>query len=1066
MEDVFAIFPSRGLDNSILIPIYIGLLIHAFFIESLGWSYAGLVVSGYLASVFAIAPEAGLVISIEIVTTYGIVYFISEYFSRRGWWHSFFGRERFLFFFIISLLVRLLYEVWLFHELSGWAVDFLGMPLDAASRLYGIGLVIVPLASHAMWRPGFRRGFVEVAVPVALTYAILMYVIIPFTNFSIANFELTFQDLALDFTSSPKIYITLILGMLIAARFNLRYGWDFNGIMIPSLLAVSWYMPWKILTTVIESTLVAFIAFLVSSLPVFRRTTLQGIRRLLLIFTIGLGLKFVVGFYMADAYPGFVVSDLFGFGYLLPSLIALNIWENRSWALVVGPTLFTSLLAFLAGNIIGLGLYKIDELFIEEVMPVSQEKKYFQVVVEEESSASLQLASVQALPVLPEDFAAAGTASRIRYQNVLAAAARMAEEVDPSQGVVGITEKFSRELQRLNLSLSYVRMKAFDGSDRNALVLRERLDSSPADRRGWPVVVLLAGCSKGMLMEVPYPYEEPVSLDAAIMLFPDMHACTLLINGWRSYRSEEQAVLNRTGSPFALAHDMLGHNSIVQVRTSDGPSTVFVRSRMPSMFKLDMFKKRFPEYRMVWHRYDEASLLDSSDMTEFAEVVLNPEDVFRLAPSEDFADIETELSGLAWLRRTYTEQPEFTAAPLSERYRVPNSCQMDYLQEMIVKPIRQALGQGKPVAAELETLRRYLNMRSAAIGYRLLAFDSDAQKRVEWLLVERNSENGWGAYLFRSESSPWVIEVPRPLIESRSLVAGMDMYGRLDASALYIAGADLQARRDGLADITRIDNPINPFQAAHRGAYPADVSLSLPWILQVRGMSPIHHISSDALISLAVDLPDDAPRDLMAQALSDDLSRLGWSFEFYDGRYSQIGLKAVDNVQMRYSAALTQGGAASIWISPEARRNEADLEAYSKKISQLAYLDIETSNSNLESQLADSRSPESQGALDIDENYSRALSLLEKFAAENNVSYMLAAKKIAESSNLMLRIINDGISGKSFLLLNDEASGLRCAVRTDKAGRARITVGTAAHDSFRQIRYGAATSICTREVAE
>jgi|GEM_PF-4483588 len=1063
MEDVLAIFPSRGLDNSILIPIYIGLLIHAFFIESLGWSYAGLVVSGYLASVFAIAPEAGLVISVEIITTYAIVYFISEFFSKRRWWHSFFGRERFLFFFIISLLVRLIYEVWLFHGLAGLAVDFIGMPLEAASRLYGIGLVIVPLASHAMWRPGFRRGLIEVAVPVALTYLILMYVLVPYTNFSIANFELTFQDLALDFTSSPKIYITLILGMLIAARFNLRYGWDFNGIMIPSLLAVSWYMPWKILATVVEASLVAFIAFLVSSLPVFRRTTLQGIRRLLLIFTIGLGLKFVVGFYMADAYPGFMVSDLFGFGYLLPSLIALNIWENRSWALVIGPTIFTSLLAFLAGNIVGLGLYKIDELFIEEVVPAGQEKKSLQVIVSEEPLASLRLASVQALPVLPEDFGAAGTASRIRYQNILAATRKMAQEVDPTQGVFGITEKFSRELRRLNLSLSFVKMKASDGSERNTLVLRERLDSSSMDRRGWPVAVLVVGCSDGMLMEVPYPYEEPVSLDAAIMLFTDMQACTMLVNGWRSYRSEEQAVLHRIGSPFALAHDMLGHNAIVQVRSSNGTSTVYVRSRMPSVFKLDIFKKRFPEYRMVWHRYDDSSPLGASDLTDFIEVVLNPEDVYRLAPASEADKVETELSALAWLRKMHTDNPDLIAAPLSERYHVPNSCQMDYLQEMIIKPIRQALGRGKPETAELENLRHYLNMRAAALNYELKAFDADAQRRIEWLLVEPESQNGWGTYLFRSESSPWVIEVPRPLIESRSLPVGMDLYGRLDASALFIAGADLQARRDGMSDITRIDNPINPFQAAHRGIYPIDVSLSLPWILQVRGMSPIHSISKDALVSLAVDLPDDAPRDFMAQALADDLNRQGWDFEFYDGRYSQIGLKAVDNLQMRYSAALTQGGAATLWISSEMRREEADLEAYRKKTAQIGYLKLEEQNNSLEAVLAQAEETSEKA---IGTQTLQALTRLEKFAAQNNISYLLAAKELASETTYALQILNDSVSGKSFFILTDKASGIRCAVRNDKAGSDRLSIGAAASDTFRQLRFGNVTSLCTSEVAE
>ena len=40
---------------------------------------------------------------------------------------------------------------------------------------------------------------------------------------------------------------------MIAAQCNVRYGWDYNGILVPGLLAVAWYSPLKLVTTFVEA---------------------------------------------------------------------------------------------------------------------------------------------------------------------------------------------------------------------------------------------------------------------------------------------------------------------------------------------------------------------------------------------------------------------------------------------------------------------------------------------------------------------------------------------------------------------------------------------------------------------------------------------------------------------------------------------------------------------------------------------------------------------------------------------------------------------------------------------
>jgi hypothetical protein len=100
------LFPDRGLDQSILVAVLLGMLVLLFFTEVFGWVWAGLVVPGYLASVFAVKPSAGAALVIEGVLTFLVCRAISDGASRIGSWSPFFGRERFFLIVMISVAVR------------------------------------------------------------------------------------------------------------------------------------------------------------------------------------------------------------------------------------------------------------------------------------------------------------------------------------------------------------------------------------------------------------------------------------------------------------------------------------------------------------------------------------------------------------------------------------------------------------------------------------------------------------------------------------------------------------------------------------------------------------------------------------------------------------------------------------------------------------------------------------------------------------------------------------------------------------------------------------------------
>lgn len=346
----FQIFPPSSLDNSILTSVLVGLLIVWVMQETLGWGISGLIIPGYLGSVFVIQPVTGGVIVLEAVLTWFVVQALSEQVPHRWPWTRLFGRDRFFNILLVSVLVRVVLEwggFWRLQEALG---------LDLNWDLYSMGLVLVPLLANALWRSGILLGLPRVGVPVLLTWAVLRFVLLRYTNLSLSNFELTYEDLAVDFVDSPRAYILLLTGAWMASSANLRWGWDFGGLIVPGLLTLCWLEPSKLLATLVEGLLMAGIFRAVIRLPGVRRLDLTGVRSLVAAFALGYAIKYALAWVLPSVWPGLRPTDLFGFGYLLPTLIALRIVSYRDAAHVLIPCVVTSLAGFLVATGLGYGL--------------------------------------------------------------------------------------------------------------------------------------------------------------------------------------------------------------------------------------------------------------------------------------------------------------------------------------------------------------------------------------------------------------------------------------------------------------------------------------------------------------------------------------------------------------------------------------------------------------------------------------------------------------------------------------------------------------------------------------
>ncbi|HLM42922.1 MAG TPA: poly-gamma-glutamate biosynthesis protein PgsC/CapC, partial [Myxococcaceae bacterium] len=343
------LFPEFGLENSILTAVVVGVLVLAFFTETFGWVFVGLVVPGYLASIFILHPRSGWIVVGEAVATWALAAFLTGPLSRTQAWSQFFGRDRFFLIVLCSVLVRLLCELLLLPAL-GEALDTrTGGLFGPAAGFFSIGLVLVPLTANGFWKLGLGRGLFQVGIPVALTYGVLRLVLLRYTNLSFSSLELTYEDVALDFLQSPKTYIVLVCAALLATRFNLRYGWDYNGILVPALLALTWYTPGKLLATFAEVLVLVGLTRALLTLPPLRTANLEGPRKVVLVFFVGFLAKYALAWMLGGRVPGLKVTDLFGFGYLVPTLLAVKILQKQVITRILVPTAVTSL----AGAVLG-----------------------------------------------------------------------------------------------------------------------------------------------------------------------------------------------------------------------------------------------------------------------------------------------------------------------------------------------------------------------------------------------------------------------------------------------------------------------------------------------------------------------------------------------------------------------------------------------------------------------------------------------------------------------------------------------------------------------------------------
>jgi hypothetical protein len=977
---VIALFPHGALDSAVITTVWVGVAVVAFFNLRFGWVLSGLVVPGYMVPLLILKPWSAAVVFLEGFVTYALVWWFSEGLSRFGYWSSLFGRDRFFALILVSVVVRLLFDGWLLPGIGQWMSDELGLVFDYRNNLHSFGLVIIALIANQFWKTGLRRGLVPMVVTIGITFVIVRYGLMNLTNFTISSMGYMYEDIASSILASPKAYVILLTVAFVASRMNLIYGWDFSGILIPSLLALQWYQPGKVLMTFAEAILILVIARGLLKTPWLRNANIEGARQLLLFFNINFIYKLLLAYLLLFLYPEYKVTDSYAFGYLLSTLIAIKMYDKEIAVHLTRAALQTSLTGVAIASLVGFGL---------TLLPVSQLWQ----------GTAITLANSQQLQTLTEHLD-----DRLRDDKLLL---YRAQESGPMpQLLTTELQAFTRAIELLD---AYRRDKTPAQLDAAAghlaelgyellelegryLYLRET-----APVRGWGLYVIDTGTSNRLVVEVPAPLDERGTFEAGISLFLDAQAGALAIAGTKQGMSGDgtaNVLLNRE-TLFHIFHHTLSRRDVLQVRSyttetvrsvtrvrkqpADAGArelinTLWVKSELPPGLNLARIKETIGELAVEWQELPATNRQRETTRSGFAELLLNQQAVRKLRAR--FIRLEQKLPVQVTAQRIDGYLQEWLlgsrqriAASGSGAYQPAKTEQLLYFDEEIVTPLLNAsrhFYRDSIWSAEGIDEIRTIQTAAAAFGYQLLHYRHSISDQDYLILFENETarpQRFWGTYVFRlGPSQGYVVQVPRPLFEINSFEYGVALFERLGARALLIAGAHPNANLDGTANIVQLEHFHSLF------------SLVSQVLLREAGDEPMMIVHSRAqgyradaprpqaqvLVSFAEGTfasTDENPlhETLLAALETDDLS-----YQFVDGQPETAGYEVGNVPQSLYLDATRNKGFGVLWLTPEARSAYRQQSENRQEQARFSVLGIESRDADLESYILQQDTPDSQ----------------------------------------------------------------------------------------------------------
>lgn len=960
------------MSGSVITTVWIGVLVVAFFNLRLGWVLSGFVVPGYLVPLLMMKPVAFTVVVIESVLTYGLVWLFSEYLSRFGRWSNLFGRDRFFALFLGSIFVRVMMDGWLLPLLGAYLNNTFGMLFDYRNNLHSFGLVIVALVANQFWKVGVRRGLIEFAVTVGVTYLIIRFVLIEVTNFNVSSLGYMYEDIATSMLASPKAYIILIIAAFVASRMNLYYGWEFNGILIPALLALQWYQPTKIFASFIEAFVILGIGILLLKMPFFRHRSVEGAHKLILFFNVGFIYKIILGYVLINLFPHEKVSDFFAFGYVLSSLMAIKMHEKNIIARLTFSTLQASLAAIIIASLVGYALTWLPQFFRwgrPTLAPVARGYTYPQ--------------QAKLLDSLRKD-------KVTLYQSKFSQGFVSPYPAEVDLFSEGIRALFSLRTIQDSPQLSEAKRLLFQTNYRvHTLENRYFYLREIEPWRGWGLYVIDTQSKKNLLVEVPDPLEESSAVDVGSSLYLALNARSLAVSGSSPGANQEHNadVLRSYNTIYHAFHRETARRDVLQVRiyTADSarvlgkvrreakqifapeiPSQLWVKASIPPGLNFAALKRALKTVDIKWEKSPIDNVLRDSTRDGFSELFLNMTDTRNILSKLPFLDREMSFlvrneSIEGYLQEWILNTKEVLAESGTNLYIPPSLEELLYFDQEVIVPVLELITrqyrEGQWTRAGLDILR-LVNLRAVQVGYQLIRYHHTESGQDYLILSEiptSEKRRYGGTYIFRlGTSSPYVIQVPRPLYEVNSFEYGASLFEIFRAKALCIAGAHPNTNTDKSSDLLSYQNRRSLFSLVSQAMMRETKNKNL-MVIQSRafGIRPDTPASeADILVAFEDGSTQTTQLGPLAKHLINTLQHTGLKPQFVDGSEETAGYEVGGIYQAKYLEQTKNVEFAALWLSPLSRMSFKQQTENKQQEAQFIAANVPTSQGGLYSHIA------------------------------------------------------------------------------------------------------------------
>ncbi len=928
---VLPMFPSGGVAITMTTTVWIGALIVIFFNLRFGWTLSGLVIPGYLVPLIIAKPTAASVIIAEALLTYWIVYALSEWPHYLRSWSSFFGRDRFFAIVVVSVVVRCLLDGWALPWAGQQLSDQFGISIDYRHDLHSYGLIIVSLIANYFWKPGLVRGCLPLATTIGLCYLIVQFGLTRFTNFNLGSLDFLYDDIASSLLASPKAYIVLLTTAFVASWLNLRYSWEFNGILIPALLALLWHEPAKIAISLCEAAVIFASASLLLRMPMWSRTTMEGGRKIAFFFTVCFAYRVAVAHLLPRFFPSVLTTDAFGFGYLLTTLMAMKAHDKKFTIRLIKATLHASMLGAAIASAIGFGLTWIDTS-LDDILDNSATPP--RIVKADGSLHELMRFDKVGMYATrqPESYRVPLYEEIAAFESGLRWLRKYASQGD--------TESFSsarRWLGKANFDLLQV-------EDR-FLYLRER-----APRKGWGLYVIDMASDSELMVQVPAPLNEWGTVESGFAIYRHTNAKYLAIWGTDRFTNRNGAsdCLIARNTIIQSFHRILGRQSTLQVRgynetnvraitrstaqslnhaVQSSVASLRVKRSLPPGLRLDQIETLIGEFDLEWGTIAERNVLRSEMRGGFSSLFLDKQTRQRLVSNMVRMDPTTNpIESAVRHENGSLSQWLLASKPLlanrgSNAYVVSSLDELLFLDEEVLTPLIQVAAATK---ASSETSAEQLRVLEAAataanvLDYELTFFRDDFRNEDYIVLIEAAPrKRHWGTFVFRfGLDKPHLVQVPRPLLERSSYEFGVSLFERPAASALFIAGANPRANTDGSSDVSRLANKTNPYNLVQQ-VFLREMQSREMLIIQARAIqSPV---DADVVIAVhdGTTLFDNLPEQI--SRLVSHLEKDGLSIRFVDGAEDVAGYEIGLMLQSSTLNHTLNKQLATLWLSPTLR---------------------------------------------------------------------------------------------------------------------------------------------------